>query len=277
MTVLAWDQAGEHVYQVGVDRGVLYLRNGAAAVWNGLTSVEETSTSETKSFYLDGVKYLETVIPGDYSGVLKAYTYPDEFDELNGIVDISSGSDAQPGLVYYDQLPQSFNLSYRTRIGNELNAELGYKIHLLYNLVANPQSITFDTIQESINPIEFSWNLSGTPERPNDRRPTVHVSIDSTRTGLPTLQTVEDILYGTDTDDPRFPPIDELATYFGGLAGLLIIDNGDGTWDAVDEFGGYVSMFPDDSFRIDNADAVYLDAVTYDISSTNVEKEGDEP
>jgi hypothetical protein len=105
----------------------------------------------------------------------------------------------------------------------------------------------------------------------------VHVSIDSTRTGLPTLQTVEDILYGTDTDDPRFPPIDELATYFGGLAGLLIIDNGDGTWDAVDEFGGYVSMFPDDSFRIDNADAVYLDAVTYDISSTNVEKEGDEP
>ena len=48
--------------------------------WNGLTQVHEGSSSEVKSFYLDGVKYLESLIPGDFSGKLKAFTYPEEFD-----------------------------------------------------------------------------------------------------------------------------------------------------------------------------------------------------
>ena len=53
--------------------------------------------AEIKSFYLDGVKYLDNLLPGDFSGKLKAFTYPDEFDSVNGIPEI------RPGLNYYNQ------------------------------------------------------------------------------------------------------------------------------------------------------------------------------
>ena len=49
MATLVWDQVGERVYQTGVDRGVLFLQDGTVTVWNGLTSVEESSGSELKS------------------------------------------------------------------------------------------------------------------------------------------------------------------------------------------------------------------------------------
>src|SRR4029079_11749224 len=84
MTALAWDEIGERIYQTGIDRGVLYLNDGTAVPWNGLTSVEEDSTSEVKPYYLEGVKFLENFVPGDFEGKIKALTYPEEFDEING-------------------------------------------------------------------------------------------------------------------------------------------------------------------------------------------------
>ena len=40
---LTWDQAGERLYETGVDRGVVYPQVGGAypsgAAWNGLTGV----------------------------------------------------------------------------------------------------------------------------------------------------------------------------------------------------------------------------------------------
>ena len=100
MAVLKWDEIGERTYQVGIDRGVLYLHDGRVAVWNGLVDVEESPSSELKSFFLDGVKYLENLSPGDFIGKLKAFTYPDEFDSVNGIATVA------PGLSYHEQPPK---------------------------------------------------------------------------------------------------------------------------------------------------------------------------
>ena len=66
MAVLTWDEVGERIYQTGVDHGVLYLQDGTVAVWNGLIDVEESSNTELKSFYLDGVKYLENLTPAGF-------------------------------------------------------------------------------------------------------------------------------------------------------------------------------------------------------------------
>jgi hypothetical protein len=268
VTVLVWDKVGERVFQTGVDRGVLYLQDGTVVPWNGLIGVEDSSNSDLKSFYLDGVKYLEILSPGEYLGKLKAFTYPDEFDSVNGIADVA------PGLAYYEQSPKSFNLSYRTKIGNYLlGAEYGYKIHLLYNIIANPDSNSFETSKDSgFQPIEFAWSLTGTPPKiPGGKfRPTVHVSIDSTKT-LPFLfKILEDKLYGTDTNSPSFPPIQEVAEIFGYLGALIIIDYGDGSWLAFDESDTYITMIDDTTFQIDNADVTYLNPTTYEISSTNV-------
>jgi hypothetical protein len=266
MATLVWDQVGERVYQTGVDHGVLYLHDGTVAVWNGLTSVEESSDSELKVFYLDGVKYLENLIPGDFSGTLKAFTYPDEFDAINGIATFS------PGLSYYNQPSKSFNLSYRTQIGDDIaGTERGYKIHILYNIIAIPDSYALDTAKDSgVEPVEFGWSLSGTPSKIDNYRPTVHISINSIETPPEILKILEDKLYGTDTTGASLPSIQDIAEYFGYLGALIIIDHGDGSWSAIDEANTYISMIDDTTFQIDDADASYLDPDTYKISSTNV-------
>jgi hypothetical protein len=211
------------------------------------------------------VKYLETVAPGDFSGRLRAVTYPDEFDSVNGV-----GSPA-PGLSYHDQPVKSFSLSYRTRVGNDVDGlDHGYKIHLLYNLVAMPENMVFATVADPSMPIEFAWTLNGVP--PTIRRsfrPTVHISIDSTEVDPETLAAIENVLYGTDTTAPRLPGIDELTDLFQSLGVLIIVDNGDGTWTAIDVGNDYITMLDPSTFQIDHADAIFLDASTYQISTTN--------
>jgi hypothetical protein len=266
MAVLEWDTVGERIFQTGVDRGVLYLQDGTVAPWNGLTSVEESSNGELKSYYLDGVKYLENLTPRDFVGHLKAFTYPDEFDSVNGIVTIVAGFEA------YEQPSKSFNLSYRTKIGNDIDGvDHGYKIHILYNLLAQPDSYGFSTSDDSgAKPIEFGWTLTGTPPSVQSIRPTVHIVIDSTKTAPDIISIIENKLYGTATTSPSLPSIQEIAEYFGYLGALIIIDHGDGTWTAIDESNSYISMLDPTTFFIDNADATYSDSVTYQISSTNV-------
>lgn len=265
MAVLAWDEVGDRIYHVGIDRGVLYLHDGTVAPWNGLTGVEEGSTSEVKSFYFEGVKYLENFIPGDFEGKLKALTYPEEFDKVNGI------SGLAPGLDVYDQPASSFSLSYRTKIGNDVSPDHGYKIHILYNVIANPDAVSFDTMESEAQPTEFGWSLSGTPIRLKGLRPTVHISIDSTKTPPEVMQILENQLYGTDSVGPSLPSISEVAGYFGYLGELIIIDHGDGSWTAIDGSDTYITMLNATTFQIDNVDPTYLDADTYEISSTSPE------
>jgi hypothetical protein len=271
VTALVWDKIGERIYQAGVDHGVLYLQDGEitkTVPWNGLIGIEESSNSELKSFYLDGIKYLENLTPGDFLGKLRAFTYPDEFDEVNGIVSPASG------LSYHEQPHKSFNLSYRTRIGNDIEGtDFGYKIHILYNLLAVPESLAFETLQDSsIQPVEFGWSLSGTPSKLEKFRPTVHVSMDSTKTPPDIWKLLENTLYGTDTTDPYLPTIVEIGVFFGYLGALIIVDHGDGSWSAIDESDAYITMIDPTTFQIDNANATYLDPDTYEIWNTNYDE-----
>lgn len=263
MTVLEWDKIGERLYQTGVDRGVLYLKDGTVVPWNGLTSVEDNTNFDLNSYYLDGIKILDHVTPGDFVGKLSAFTYPDEFDQVLGIVPVVMG------LSLHEQPPKSFHLSYRTRIGNDLDDDYGYKIHLLYNLVAVPDSHKFESRKNQNDPGEFSWLLTGTPPTIMGHRPTVHISIDSTSTMADLVQEIEDILYGSSTTAPRFPTIDELQDLFLQWDKLYIIDNGDGTWTAQDPTDQYITMTGPTVFQINGADVTYLDADTYQISDTD--------
>ena len=127
MTALAWDRVGDRRYETGVDRGVLYLPDGTAVPWNGLTSVTETKSREVKSYFLDGVKFLDHYIPGTYEAKLSAFTYPDELEALLG------SSEMAPGIVVYDQRANLFHLSYRTLIGNDIDGlDHGYQCAQAY-------------------------------------------------------------------------------------------------------------------------------------------------
>jgi hypothetical protein len=205
VTALTWDQIGDRQYETGVDHGVLYLTSGIAVPWNGLVSVVESRTREVKSYYLDGLKYLDHVIPGDYSAKVRAFTYPEELEVLLGTVDVA------PGVVVYDQLTRSFHMSYRTGIGNDLEGlNYGYKIHVVYNVTAMPTDVSFETVAESVSPQPFEWDLKALPNRLVGIRPSCHISLDS-RTVNPTiLQTVEDRLYGSASLNPNLPSFSAL-------------------------------------------------------------------
>lgn len=267
MATLTWDKPGERFYQTGVDRGVFYPHDGPAIAWNGLTGIEESSNKELKSFYNEGINYLNNLDPGEFLGKLKAFTYPDEFEAVIGNAELS------PGFMFHDQPSKSFGLTYRTKVGSDLDgSDHGYKIHLLYNLVADPESVSYSSLTDSnVQPVEFAWNLVGTPPKLFGYRPTVHVTIDSRKTPDEILGLLEGILYGTNTTPPSLPPLSEVAELFGYHGALIIVDHGDGTWTAIDESDTYINMVSSTEFSIHDADATVVDPDTYTISSTNVD------
>jgi hypothetical protein len=202
MTVLEWNKVGERRYQTGIDRGVLFPPDGPAVPWNGLTNVTENVSREVKSYYLDGIKYLDRHVPGSYSATLSAFTYPDELDQLLGM------SEYAPGVFLHDQRVKLFHLSYRTLIGNDVDGtEHGYKIHIVYNVLAIPSDKAMNSLSDQVSLDPFEWTLSGTPNLMFGVRPTAHVSVDSTRVDPIVLGNIEGLLYGTAEADPDLPTL----------------------------------------------------------------------
>ena len=180
---LTWDAQGEHLYETGVDRGVLYPQNSDGTYangvgWNGLTSVNQSpSGGDANDLYADNIKYLSLRAAEDYGATVEAFTYPDEFMECDGSKEIATG-------VYAGQQARKpFGFSYRTLIGNdtELDAH-GYKIHLVYNATVSPSEKSYGTVNDSPDAINFSWEVSTTPVAlSTGYKPTAHLEIDSTK------------------------------------------------------------------------------------------------
>lgn len=268
MTKLDWDQTGDRQYEAGLDRGVLYFPEGGGVCWNGLISLEKDSQTELETVYFDGVKVNEIVTPGDFAGTLKAYTYPDEFLRFEGVIE------DQNGILICEQEPDCFHLSYRTKTGSDTN-ELGdhYKIHLVYNITAIPSTIEYATLTLETEPIEFEWELSTIPEEIAGYRPTAHIVINTKDVDPWLLEDLETILYGSEEEDPKLPPLKALSSYIRNWDRLIIRDNGDGTWTAISAREGQIEMIDDDVFQITDVAGVYLDADTYQINSSEKNEE----
>lgn len=210
MSKLEWDRVGERFFETGIDRGVLFTVDGVAHSWNGLTAISENTDREVKEFYHDGVKFLDHHVPGSYSAKLEAFTYPDVLDTLMGM------RMHAPGVYLHDQKAKIFHLSYRTGVGNDVDQNLGYKLHIVYNVMAVPSSAGLSTVGENVEPAALSWNLSGTPPQMLGARPTAHISFASRQIDPDLLVTIEGLLYGTDDADPAFPGMVELLALIEG-------------------------------------------------------------
>lgn len=207
---LDWDSVGERFFETGVDQGVLYVGTADGVPWNGLVSVSESPSGATLSeYYIDGIKYLQLLAAEEFVATIEAYTYPDEFNACDGV--LSAGN----GLSVTHQRRQSFSLSYRTKVGNDVNGiDLGYKIHVVYNALAAPSQRQHGSIGESIDPLHFSWQISTKPPDFAGFKPTAHMVIDSRDTPSDLLSQIEDILYGSTSSAPRIPSADELIFLF---------------------------------------------------------------
>lgn len=263
MATLAWDKVGSRVYETGLDRGVLYLPDGSAIPWNGLTSIIESFDKEVSPVYYDGMKINDLIVLGDFAATMKAVTYPEEFVELESL------ATSRRGIFFDDQPPQMFGLCYRTKIGNDLEGdEAGYKIHLIYNVIAVPNEKTYATTSVDPSLVEFEWNISAVPEEVPGFRPTAHIVIDSRSVDPWLLEDLEQMLYGSSHADAALIPMPDLVNYINTWYRLKIIDNGDGTWTAISQRDSQIVIGFEDMVTIFEANAVYLDEDTYEISDT---------
>lgn len=222
MSRLTWGAAGKRFYEAGVDRGVLFITNGPGVPWSGLISVsEEPVGGDLKSHYIDGFNYMNRIGGEEFTATIEAYTYPDEFAECDGTRSIGNG------LFATQQRRKSFGLSYRSKVGNDVDGiDHAYKIHLVYNALVQPASSSHTTIGESIEPDNFSWKVASRPPILEGYRPTAHFVIDSRETPSEVLAQIEDILYGSDTLTSRLPSVGELAYIFTSYH-TSIFDAGD--------------------------------------------------
>ena len=197
MGKLSWDGVGERIYETGVDHGVLYVMDedgyGRGVPWNGLTSVTESpSGAESNKQYADNVVYLNLVSAEEFGGTIEAFTCPLEFSACDGLAAPSDG------LTVGQQTRSTFGLSYRTKVGNDLaGQDAGYKLHLVYGLIASPSEKAYQTVNDSPEAMTLSWEVTSTPVQVNDAlKPTSIITVDSTKVDAADLAVLEKLLYG---------------------------------------------------------------------------------
>ena len=216
MSKLVWDKTGERTYETGTSKGVLFPQNaegtyGNGVAWNGLTAVTESpSGAEANPLYADNIKYLNLMSVEEYGATIEAYTYPDEFAACDGSASLAKG-------VSIGQQPRkAFGLAYQTILGNDVEYNKhGYKIHLIYGALAAPSERAYATVNDSPEAITFSWEITTTPVEVKGFEPTAHLEIDSTKVDKDKLAAFEAILYGSESEEPRLPLPDEVATLLG--------------------------------------------------------------
>lgn len=210
---LTWDAEGERYYENGVRRGVLYPQNpttGAyedGVVWNGLTSVQITpSGGEANPQYADDIKYLNLYSLEEVGATIEAFTYPDEFMECDGSKPVAKNSK----LYARTQTRKPFGLTWRTNVGNDVDDEAGYIIHIMYGCKASPSERQYQTINDSPEPITFSWEISTIPPSigVEGMRDTSLFEVDTrnftTTAEKAMITALENKLYGTAaTTDPQ--------------------------------------------------------------------------
>lgn len=213
MSKLVWDATGSHLYETGVKNGVLYVQNESGeypkgVAWNGLSTVTESpSGAEATAVYADDMKYLNLYSTEEFAATVEAYTYPDEFAECDGSADLVKG------VTVGQQDRKSFGLAYTTVIGNDTKAnDYGKKIHIIYGAKAAPSEKAYATINDSPEAITFSWELSTTPVSVEGMKPTATLVIDSTKIEPEKLTKIENVLYGSVSEEPRLPLPDEILT-----------------------------------------------------------------
>jgi hypothetical protein len=217
MSKLAWDESGKHFYEAGVSKGVLYPASSTTSgtyekgvAWSGLTTVTDSpSGAEATPLYADNIKYLNLMSAEEYEGSIEAYTYPDEFAACDGSAELTKG------VSIGQQDRKQFAICYRTEIGNDVSANAGYKLHIVYGCIASPSERAHSTVNDSPEAMSLSWDIKATPVSVSGFKPTATIVIDSTKVDAAKLKLLEDKLYGGADQEPTLLLPDEIKALVG--------------------------------------------------------------
>lgn len=224
---IVWDKTSERLYRTGVDRVVLFPQTtsgtyGEGVGWNGVTKISESPDGgDTTTIYANNNIYLNLVAKENFKGSITAYTYPKEWEACDGSATVvGSGSTPVQGLRVTGQTRTPFGLAYRTLIGNDTaGTDHGYEIHLVYNATAGVSSLDYQTVNDSPEALELSWDFSTLPVDVPGAKPSAHLVISSLTATPANLQALEAKLYGGESTAPALPTPAEVITLLGGAGG----------------------------------------------------------
>lgn len=217
--IIQWGKTGEKMYETGIDHAVLYPLSNTGKydkgyAWNGITVIsEKPSGADSNPFYADNGKYLEIRAVETFGISIEAYMAPREFGLCDGTAEVKEG------IIIGQQNRQTFGISYRTVVGNDVKKnDYGSKIHLVYGCSAAPSDRSYTTINESPDIINFSWDVSTTPVPVEGFKPTSCLIIDTTKFDKAKIEKLELALYGGEAGsggtpakvEPHLPLPDEV-------------------------------------------------------------------
>lgn len=225
MTRIIWDAPSTRTYETGIDRCVIYPSGKPGSPWLGVRKIQEQySGVETTDKYIEGRKYGTSIRSGEFKAKISSFTRPYEFYPCDGIMEIAKG------LFVTDQPREMFGMTYRTLVGNDIVGDsYGYKIHMLYNVVATSVSATYTTDADTTSVTILEWDLNTVPYRQREfsyfrsggdqtkidwqkmvYRPVSHMIVDTRAVGPHHISLLEKVLYGTDSTEPELPTPSEL-------------------------------------------------------------------
>ena len=244
MAALTWDASGTRKFETGVDHGILFPSGGDGVAWNGLVNVTETPAgADNTKTYADNIVYGAIRAAETFGGTVEAYMCPDEFLECDGFTLIN-------GVAVGQQPRKTFDLYYRTIVGNDTDPAAGFKHHFGYGLTTAPSEKAYATVNDSPEMTTFSWEFESNPvaftdDDYEDLKPTSLLTIDSSSALVDEalLETLLDIVQGTVGDEPRMPTPDEVLAAMAG-AGLTTVDMGTSANQPTYNSGTHVVTLP---------------------------------
>lgn len=206
---LIWDQPRDRIYQTGIDRGVFCAPEFGvpAVVWNGLISVDIDREIKRELSFFDGVPIHNVYTFGSISGKINAISEPANFGQYGSLFKL------RQGVYLHDQAPKRFNFSYRTKIGDSVDPDMGYKLHFVYNALAIPGGHNFETEADTAEPAEHSWDFTTAPSSISGRPPSSYLVLDSRHLDPDKLATMESLTYGLGETQPYIWPLSVIVDY----------------------------------------------------------------
>ena len=239
MAKLTFDNTGERLYHTGVSECALFVMSDQGAyqkgvAWNGISNATVTPEGgDANDVYADNMKYLS--IPGavNVNASITAYDYPYEFNACMGLRSVEGAK----ALLFAQQKRAKFGYVYKSKIGSDTNDDYGFTLDILYNCLASPSELSSDTVNETVEAGELSFDISTTPVAGSDlptnkgMKPTAWLHIECkpdpntevgslspdyllNNDGTPksNLTALLEALYGTANTEPRLPLPSEVYT-----------------------------------------------------------------
>lgn len=184
MSKLVWDKIGERFYETGVDHAVLYPLSAAGVydrgvAWNGITGITESPSGAEPQQHVRR----QHQVPG--AGGRRGLRLTTSLHVPRRVEECDAAKEIAPGVVAGAD-PQGLCLSYRTKLGNDVDGQDPTATSCTWSTAVWPLPLSgaISLSTDSPEPINPSWEVTTTPVDVPGFKPTARLIIVSTKADL---------------------------------------------------------------------------------------------